>query len=162
MVGQIVGALVWGPIDRLFGSYKIAGADRCAADRGRARLAAAGRRARRRLALLVWFVAFGVSPPILPVLIAHGKSLFPPHLVGRGMTLLNIGTMGGVFLSQTVTGFVIDLFPAQDGAYPLDAYRAVFALQALLCLLRPAFAYLCGARSLAQSVTIVSSQIVGG
>ena len=46
-----------------------------------------------------------------PVLIAHGKSLFPPHLVGRGLTVLNMGSMGGVFLVQTVSGFVIELFP---------------------------------------------------
>ena len=40
-----------------------------------------------------------------PVMIAHGKSLFPPHLIGRGMTVLNMGTMGGVFLAQAVSGF---------------------------------------------------------
>ena len=34
------------------------------------------------------------APPILPVLIAHGRSFLPPHLVGRGMTLFNIGTHG--------------------------------------------------------------------
>ena len=54
--------------------------------------------------LLVWFIAFGVVTAYTPVLIAHGKSLFPPHLVGRGMTILNMATMGGTFLSQTVTG----------------------------------------------------------
>jgi hypothetical protein len=63
------------------------------------------------------------------VLIAHGKSLFPPRLVGRGMTLLNMGTMGGVFFTQTVSGFVIDLFPPVNGGYALDAYRLVFAMQ---------------------------------
>ena len=43
----------------------------------------------------------GSATGYLPVLIAHGKSLFPPHLLGRGITLLNIGTMGGVFVVQT-------------------------------------------------------------
>ena len=62
-------------------------------------------------------------------MIAHGKSLFPPELVGRGITLLNIATMGGVFVSQSVTGFVIDLFPTAGEGYALDAYRSVFALQ---------------------------------
>jgi MFS family permease len=73
------------------------------------------------------------------VLISHGRSLFPPHLVGRGITLLNMGTIGGVFVAQTISGMVIDLFPkGPDGSYALDAYRWVFGLQgaaiALGCL----------------------------
>src|SRR5579871_5583702 len=46
------------------------------------------------------------------------------------MTLLNMGSMGGVFVTQSVTGLAIDLFPATDGLYPLASYRLVFALQA--------------------------------
>jgi hypothetical protein len=65
-----------------------------------------------------------------PAVIAHGKSLFPSHLVGRGLTLLNMGTMGGVFVSQAVSGAVINVFASGDGVYPLIAYRVVFALQA--------------------------------
>ena len=71
-----------------------------------------------------------------PVLIAHGKAMFAPHQVGRGLTVLNMGTMGGVFLVQTMSGFAIELFPtAQNGAYALDAYRLVFGLQAGFILL---------------------------
>jgi hypothetical protein len=65
---------------------------------------------------------------------AHGRSLVPPHLLGRAMTLLNIGTMGGGFVVQFVSGALIDLFPTAGGAYPLEAYRLVFGLQALLVL----------------------------
>ena len=65
-----------------------------------------------------------------PVVITHGRSLFAADLVGRGMTLLNMGSMGGVFVTQSVTGLAIDLFPAADGLYPLASYRLVFALQA--------------------------------
>jgi hypothetical protein len=47
--------------------------------------------------------------------------------------------MGGVFLAQAISGYVIGLFPVlPDGSYELGAYRAVFALQAgfiiLMCL----------------------------
>ena len=97
--------------------------------------------------LIVWMVAFGLLA-FTPPLIAHGKSLFPPHLVGRGLTLFNMGTMGGVFLTQAVTGVVIDLFPAADGRYPLIAYRSVFLLQAVFLLTAMA-AYL-GARETRQ------------
>ena len=83
--------------------------------------------------LFVWFIAIGAVTAYTPVMIAHGKSLFPPHLVGRGMTILNMATMGGAFLSQTVTGFVINQFPIENGAYALDAYRAVFAYRGSLC-----------------------------
>jgi len=79
---------------------------------------------------MVLFGALAFTPP----LIAHGKSLFPPHLVGRGLTLFNMGTMGGVFLTQAVSGVVIDLFPVDDGGYPLIAYRCIFSLQAAFVL----------------------------
>ena len=46
--------------------------------------------------------------------------------------MLNMGTMGGVFLAQAVSGLLIDLFPAVNGVYPLAAYRVVFGLQAVL------------------------------
>ncbi len=130
---QIVGAMLWGSSDRLFGNYKTpvllgAGLTGLAL----ATIAVLGDAA---LALLVvCFVAVGLFSAYTSVLIAHGKSLFTPRLVGRGMTLLNMGTMGGVFLTQTVTGFVIDLFPAANGAYPIAAYRWVFALQVVLLI----------------------------
>ena len=38
------------------------------------------------------------------VVMSHGRSLVPPHLLGRCITLLNIGTMGGGFLVQFVCG----------------------------------------------------------
>jgi hypothetical protein len=48
------------------------------------------------------------------------------QFVGRGLTLLNLSTMGGVFIVQAATGAVVGLFDAPDGVYPLDAYRAAF------------------------------------
>jgi hypothetical protein len=60
--------------------------------------------------------------------------LLPPHLVGRGMTLFNIGSMGGTFVVQLASGALIDLFGPIAGAYPLDAYRTVFAAQAVAVL----------------------------
>ncbi len=134
VVAQVVGAFIWGPTDRLFNSYKIpvlTGYLLTAATLALAALVGVF----SHIVLVIWFVAIGFFPAVLTVLIAHGKSLFPPHLVGRGMTLMNIGTMGGVFIAQSVTGFVIDLFPEASGGYAIDAYRAVFAFQAaFMCL----------------------------
>ncbi len=62
--------------------------------------------------------------------------MHPPPGLGRGLTVFNMGTMGGTFLAQAASGFLIGLFPvAADGSYELAAYRAVFALQAGLILL---------------------------
>jgi len=126
--GQIVGSFVLGPLDRVFGNYKtpvFIGTGLTALSLGA--LAIGG------VMPVAWmiacFVGVGFFSAYTTVLIAHGKSLFPQRLVGRGLTLLNMGTMGGVFLTQTVSGFVIDLFPAVNGAYPLQAYRLVFAMQ---------------------------------
>jgi MFS family permease len=130
VLGQIVGSLLWGPTDRLMGGHKLPvllGAVSTAAALGY--LAAVGTLGPAML--VVWFAAFGFLCAFGPVLIAHGKALFPPHLIGRGLTVLNMGTMGGVFLVQAISGVVIGLFPvAPDGAYALDAYRLVFGLQA--------------------------------
>lgn len=134
VLAQIVGSFLWGPSDRLFNSYKIpvlTGALSTAAAMG----LAAWIGVFSSTALLVWFIGIGLFSAVLSVLIAHGKSLFPPHLVGRGMTLMNMGTMGGVFVAQTVTGFLIDQFPPAGGGYALDAYRSVFAFQAAVILL---------------------------
>ena len=79
----------------------------------------------------MWFCVLGFVSAYTPVMIAHGKSLFPPHLIGRGIAVLNMATMGGVFLAQAASGAVIQLFPASDGVYPLVAYQVVFGLQAL-------------------------------
>jgi MFS family permease len=129
-IAQVAAAFVWGPSDRLFRCYKVpvllgAGATSVIL----ALVAAFG--VLPPIWLLAWFLLIGALSAYTPVMIAHGKSLFEPHLVGRGMTLLNMGTMGGVFLTQLISGFVIDLFPVENGAYALDAYRLVFGLQAL-------------------------------
>jgi MFS family permease len=128
-VAQVAAAFLWGPTDRLFRSYKkpvLLGAISTALTLGVVGIFG-------KLPpgwLLAWFILVGALSAYTPVMIAHGKSLFPPHLVGRGITLLNMGTMGGVFLAQVISGFLIDLFPVKDGAYAFDAYRLVFGLQA--------------------------------
>ena len=134
VVGQIVGSFLWGPMDRIFNSYKIP----ILIGNGLTAMTMATAAILGVLsppALFIWFIAIGALTASITVLIAHGKSLFPPHLVARGMTLLNMGTMGGVFLSQTMTGFIIDLFPPVGGGYALDAYRVVFGFQACVMLL---------------------------
>lgn len=133
-VAQVIASFIWGPLDRPLRSYKVPvllGAGSTAALL--ALVAIAGTLSTPLL--IVWFAVFGFSSAYMPVLIAHGRALFPRELVGRGITILNMGTMGGVFLTQALTGAVMDLFPPSDGVYPLVAYRVVFSLQAALIAL---------------------------
>jgi len=135
VIGHIIGNMAWGPMDRLVGSYKapaLIGAGISAATL--AYLAIVGTLSPAALAL--WFAAFGFAAAFGPLVIGHAKSLCAPDQVGRGLTVFNMGTMGGTFLTQAISGLVIGLFPAAaDGSYELAAYRAVFALQAGLILL---------------------------
>jgi MFS family permease len=133
--GQVIGLLLNGPIQRRMRGFKLPITVGAAATAGLL-LALAVFGTLPPALLIAWLFAFGLSCAYTPMLIAHGMSLFPIALTGRGLTWLNIGSMGGVFLTQFFSGAVIDLFPpAQDGAYSLTAYRVVFAAQAALLLL---------------------------
>ena len=132
-LAQVLGSFFWGPSDRLFGRYKVPiliGVGICFTS----------------LALLA---ALGTLPiPLLLDRVRHDRLFDRNDLrgdvarpvaggaasAGRTITLLNIGTMGGGFLVQFISGTIINLFPAEAGAYPLEAYRLVFALQAVLVL----------------------------
>ncbi|MFZ2141961.1 MAG: MFS transporter, partial [Xanthobacteraceae bacterium] len=84
VIGQIVGSLAWGPIDRLVGSYKLPvliGAVATAASLGY--LALVGTLPPTELAL--WFAIFGFVSAFGPLAIGHAKSLCAPHQVGRGL-----------------------------------------------------------------------------
>jgi MFS family permease len=129
-ISHIIGVVLWGHAERILGAYKPLVLGGALATAGALLLLAVAGRL-EPVWLAVWLAVFGFLPAYFPVLVAHGRSLLPPHLVGRGITLFNVGTIGGAFVVQLVSGALIDLFPAQGGAYPLDAYRLVFALQAL-------------------------------
>jgi len=147
-ITQIAGSFLWGPMDRVFGGFKLPvliGHALTAA----ALLILAAFGNPPMFALILVLASLGLSTALTPVMMGHGKSLIPPHLIGRGMTLMNIGTMGGVFLSQTVSGAVIELFPNEDGVYPVDAYRLVFAVQAAFVLV--AWSAYVGAREPART-----------
>ncbi|MFQ5774292.1 MAG: MFS transporter [Kiloniellaceae bacterium] len=68
------------------------------------------------------------------VVMAHGLSLFPERLAGRGVTTLNVGLMGGAAVLQTLTGQLIGWFPDRHGDAGDLAYRLLFLLLAALTL----------------------------
>ena len=130
-LSQVLGSFFWGPSDRLFGRYKVPvmiGTSTCFVSL----LVLAVFGTLPIPLLLAIFALMGFSTGMTSVVMSHGRSLVAPHLLGRTITLLNIGTMGGGFLVQFISGTIINLFPTKAGAYPLEAYRLVFALQAVL------------------------------
>jgi hypothetical protein len=67
-----------------------------------------------------------------PLLMAHGRAFFPPHLVGRGVTLLNLFGIGGVGVFQVISGRVYEA--ASIGATPAEAFGTLFGFFALVLL----------------------------
>jgi predicted MFS family arabinose efflux permease len=135
---QICGMLLWGATDRFWGSYKkpvLIGSTATVM-----LLAVLVLVPLDRTGATLWFPLFGLCVAYTPILTSHGKSLFPATLTGRGITLMNIGTMGGAFLSQSVTGMLIDLMGRSDeGLYRPEGYRLVFAALAGWLLLSLVF-----------------------
>ena len=128
-IAMVAGSLAYGPLDRVIGSTKwvIVGGTAL------------------NLAALVALMLFPDSGIILAtalmaavgffgatyaVIIAHGRSFMPPQLVGRGMTLLNLCSIGGVGVAQFLSGRV---YAASQPAVTAQApYVMIFTLFAAL------------------------------
>lgn len=67
----------------------------------------------------------GLAGSSFAVIIAHARAMFPPHLTGRGVTLMNLFGIGGAGLSQIATRQI----HAAQGVP--DAYPAIFLFFAL-------------------------------
>ncbi|MFN4087591.1 MAG: MFS transporter [Alphaproteobacteria bacterium] len=68
------------------------------------------------------------------VIVAHGRSLFPDRLVGRGVTTVNVAQSIGCAALPMLTGAVVGAFSTGGGPAPEVAYRAAFGTLALLLL----------------------------
>ena len=128
-LAMIAGNFAYGPLDRLLGTRKwvvlggnLLGAACCAA-----LWWAPAPGLWTSAALLMAIGALGSS---FPVLVAHGRAFFPPALVGRGVTLMNLFGIGGVGVMQFATG---PLFEAAGGG--TAGYSALFGTFALALLL---------------------------
>ena len=52
------------------------------------------------------FAAIGLFGASFPMVMAHGRALLPAHLVGRGVTLINLFSIGTAGLAQYATGAI--------------------------------------------------------
>ncbi|MDQ2094130.1 MFS transporter [Rhodalgimonas zhirmunskyi] len=130
-VAMIAGTFFFGPLDRVFGTRKwvIFGGNMA----GLAALCLLIFLVPESLVLtIVLFSAIGFACATYPVVMAHGRSFFPDHLVGRGVTLMNLFSIGGVGVMQVATGQIFRA--AEQGAQSaVEPYTVLFAFFAI-CL----------------------------
>ena len=121
-LAMIAGNFAYGPADRLFGTRKgvvLAGTLLGALCFGALALwpgigmVQAG-------VLLCGIGFFGAS---FSMIMAHGRAFLPPHLLGRGVTLINFFGIAGAGVMQALSG---PLHKAYQGPDPAQAYAALF------------------------------------
>jgi MFS family permease len=99
------GAMAYGPLDRLLGTRKwvvfggVAVTAFCFAS-----LALPGLSLTMAIVLMGLIGGFGMT---YGVLMAHGRSFVPDHLLGRGITLLNVLFIGGAGVLQPLSGWLM-------------------------------------------------------
>lgn len=122
-VAMVLGNFAYGPADRWLGSHKrvvIAGnAVLCLALAALALNPSAGLWQATALLAAVGF--FGSS---FPVIVAHGRAFFPAHLMGRGVTTVNLVSITGVAMAQFASRPIFEAASAAGGA--VAAYRVLF------------------------------------
>jgi predicted MFS family arabinose efflux permease len=79
-------------------------------------------------------VLFALASAYIMLIHAHARALLPDHLVGRGLTLQNLAVFLGVFVIQSITGFIVGGLGVTGDAAPESAYRAVFGFLAVVTL----------------------------
>jgi sugar phosphate permease len=102
-LAMVAGNFAYGPLDRLLGTQKwvvFTGNLLCAAVLG-CLAAFPGTGIWTATFLLAALGLFGAS---FPAIMAHGRSFFPPHLVGRGVSFLNMFGIGGAGILQFSSG----------------------------------------------------------
>lgn len=125
-LAMVAGSFAYGGAERLFGSRKapVLGGNALV-------LAALLALAARPGMPLVWGTAClamaGFFGAAFPLIMAHGRAFVPPHLTGRGVTLVNLFGIGGAGLLQVLSRPV-----HAWGADPAAAYRGLFAFFALV------------------------------
>lgn len=120
-----VGALVYGPLDRILGTRKwIVFTGALATALGFVALARLDPGLTGAIAAMSVVGAFGMT---YGVLMAHGRSFVPDHLLGRGITLLNVLFLGGAGLLQPLSGAFMTALADQPPAQAYATLHLCFA-----------------------------------
>jgi len=129
-VAMIIGNFAYGPLDRVFGTQKwVVFSGNLIAGVCLLGLWMNPDGEILRTAMLI--AAVGLFGASFPLIMAHGRSFVPPHLTGRGVTLLNLFGIGGVGLLQFFSGRMHAALLA-TGNTPVETYGLLFLGLALV------------------------------
>lgn len=132
------GALAYGPLDRLLGTRKwVVFGGVLATACGFALLAIPELPLGAAIATMALIGGFGMT---YGVLMAHGRSFVPDHLLGRGITLLNVLFIGGAGVLQPLSGALMTRLSGQPPETAFSILHLVFAGLLLAGLVIYAFA----------------------
>lgn len=130
-LAMIAGTATYGPLDRFLGRRKlliIAGVTGCIGAMAGI-VAYPAKDFWLATGLLSAMCFFGAN---FAVILAHGRTFLPTHLLGRGVTLLNLFGIGGVGLLQFASGRVHAAYASVDAATSYQAVMLLFCF-AMLC-----------------------------
>lgn len=127
-ISMIVGNLLYGPLDKLFNTRKwiVFGGNFIVL---LALLVFVVKPLAGLTAATLLFIIIGICGTSYGVVMAHGRSFLPIHLVGRGVTLLNFCSIFGAGLMQFLTGRLVDM--QSDTSAPAT-YQILFGSYAAL------------------------------
>lgn len=124
-LAMVIGNFAYGPLDRIFGTRKwVIFVGNITAVGFVFALWAIPTSGAWTVTFLMAAIALFASS--FPLIMAHGRSFYPPHLVGRGMTLMNMVGIGGVGFFQFSSASVFKSAQAVEGASVAAPYQAVF------------------------------------
>jgi MFS family permease len=81
------------------------------------------------------FCLIGLAAAYPALTHAHARGLVPMHLIGRGVSITNMGVMAAAAIMQLAFGWIVGAFAETAGVPPEHAYRTAFAAQAAVALL---------------------------
>jgi len=128
-LAMVAGSVIYGPLDTIFRTRKwvvVTGQTILAL----ALITLALNAGAGLWASTVMLVIIGCAGLGMGMSIAHGREFFPPHLIGRGVTLINFCSIGGIGLMQFVTGALMTSATRPDE--PAYAYSLLFGFYAFI------------------------------
>ncbi len=128
-----LGTLVYGPLDRWFGTRRgvvLVGA----ATSMLILTALAGLPEPPLWLVIALFLGLGLASPFYVTLTAHGRSFVPLERAGRLVTTINLFALGMAFGAQWLSGLLVGATGTGQGLGSALGYRLVFALLAGMLL----------------------------
>jgi len=138
VVAYQIGMLTIGPLDRVLDTRKWIAVAGTLAVAGLLGLLAALPHPPAWLAAGA-IIAIGYLSACSTMIMAHGRAIFPDHLIGRGMASMNTSVMLGVACMQTLSGVILGAFAlTADGTRSEAAYRTLFGVMVVVLVVATA------------------------